>query len=1449
MIDIKTYTTPSKSRSGNYSEGSTVVQGSTTTINNAGSSVDVVKELDTTTLTDNNVLSSKRVLKEIADKGHSHDNKAVLDKLTQSVIDDSHIHANKELIDKIDQDLSTSSDVVHKSISTGSFRSGLLGSGSMVDKIGNGEWESGTFRTFMSAKAFIYNLVEVNVGERWSTNGFCKIKSVDTDKKIITQQLDDDELSTMAVGDICRGIFSDLDNSYNTATKDADDCGFPTRAGFFTTYFSVVSILSSKKGSCTFRYALRNDSTPSPCALMQAAQYGSFTDANRRASIFQSNYPHAYTENLEGVNTWVISSPNITKRDGYLGKLTITNKNGSTTKLEGNGLYVQDNVYFGNAVIQLDPKTLADLQKDLTNYIVSLSAYADNFTADPSGNIVGGLWFEDDKGSKQYRIHTAVAVRNNNKILTIADDGKDAEEGTYKLYVQAQGCTAEVHNSTVFVTGIESFNDGIATSDDGTTHTDEWYDKMRKTNACSLIVIVDCEGKGSVTKQMNIGIKHTEDVFALADMDNEMSNIIYSIKNAAYSGFTTASSGLTVKHNGEAMKIKSIVIGSIDGITSTSTVASDKLSASISFASSLTTDTLADSFVIPITVVATYAGVDYENTLYKKFVKIGGTASYELSPSVGAISATYNNGVKVLNPTTISCGIKCYDDAGENYDLTSAQQSERSLVLNYTTYNQSGMVINTSSVSVGNSISLSSDVYKIIFSLSQNNTTIDEETVFVNSDGKSAYLHIRFAKTSNTSISDMSDTPTSEYKYIGLYSDNTLAASSDKSKYVWSPFYGQDGKGYELVYKLTTNDTKPSKNASNKDDVTNTSGGWYDDIQSVSSSYAYMWVSRRTQTAGVWSNWSTPSLYSRFASDGADGFNGEYKQTLYRLDIQAPTKPTYASADLLPASSVTQPAWQTSVPVEDDTDIIYTNVVGKFILSGDNIKSPVTAHAAYSCLKITITTYKDNALVVMPITASSEKNYDCGYVSNLDDAVSTTPRTMTSYKAKISGTDSQTLYFPIATAGTHTIYVYYAKDGSGVSGDDCIYFRCVVPRIYYSTARATMSTAQTVYQYGTWTDALLLNQAPVYAPLVTLEHNAYHPTSYNEVTGTATSNISDTQQVSLTVGQHKCIITSITVDSTTNMAVSLDTLNNAKLTYSATSGTLISSKTYNITVTGKYNSITYTCNTTYSVFVTLKGNDGETGNLVYPAGAWVSTSAYTINGKAVPVVLYNDIHYQLIADVTANASGNTTPNNDTTHWKMFSEFNAIWAKIVFAAFASMGSAIFSGDYMISQQGTDASGNATSEYKNFTNENGTAFMPNILINFLTGLFKGKKMEVEGKITAKQLYTPFTTYSFSSGDTLNITTSGTNIITSGNGDSILNLPDASLWNGVTLNIYHEMPIGRIDTSFYIQTSTYFSYKTTVMEYTTKTKYWIQAGLVTLTAVGDHWYIHNADTSLLS
>ena len=778
MIDVKVIAKPK-------SNGS--ASGITTNGNSTGTNV--AKEA---------AHAAKADLAGYADKAGYADNAGTASEATHAAkaydLDDNS-PVRDEFLSKIADDKAKGLIGFEKGLETGTFQSGLLGSGAIIDAKGNSEVESITSRTFMAAKAFLYNLIEVNIGERWSTNGFCKIKSVDTVNQIITEQLDSDEYSTMQLGDICRGIYSNIGNQYTTENKDADDCGFPTKYGFFTSYFSVTKIIESGKGISKFEYQLRTSTTPHPCALMQAAQYGSFTDGKRRASIFQSNYPHSYTENLEGVSTWVINSANITKRDGWLGDVEITLKNGTKQQLYGYGLYVQDNVYFGSAVIQLSPQTLADLQKELSNYIVSLTDYASSFTADAKGNIIGGLWFEDDLGNKQYRIHTAVSVTNNNNImLWLADSTKDATENKYKLYVQGIGCSAFISNSTVYITSIDNFNDGIATTDDGSKHTDEWYDIMRKTNSCSVNIIVDCEGKGSIVKTMNIGIKHTEEVFAIADLDNEMSNIRFSLKDGKYKGFDSSATGVTIKHNNVAMKIKNIVFGTLpSGITAAYTLSTDSLSAVITFASSLTTDTLTD-FNVPITVVGTLAGVDYESTLYKKFTKIEGTATYELSPSTGSIGATYDaNGNKVLSTDKISCGIKCYDDSGENYDLTSAQQTDRSITLSYVVYDASGNSIKNGNASVGDNISLTSASYKIVFTLIIASKTVDEETIYVNADGKPSFTYIRYA--TNLNGNDMQTSPDDTHIYIGVYTGILATAPNIASAYTWMRWKGDTGEG------------------------------------------------------------------------------------------------------------------------------------------------------------------------------------------------------------------------------------------------------------------------------------------------------------------------------------------------------------------------------------------------------------------------------------------------------------------------------------------------------------------------------------------------------------------------------------------------------------------------------------------------------------------------------
>jgi hypothetical protein len=84
-----------------------------------------------------------------------------------------------------------------------------------------------------------------------------------------------------------------------------------------------------------------------------------------------------------------------------------------------------------------------------------------------------------------------------------------------------------------------------------------------------------------------------------------------------------------------------------------------------------------------------------------------------------------------------------------------------------------------------------------------------------------------------------------------------------------------------------------------------------------------------------------------------------------------------------------------------------------------------------SWLRLTISA-PANCTVTVRITASSESNYDFGYMSSLDGSASTA-----SYVYRVSGTSSQSYVYSVP-AGNHYIYFGYTKDGNTSSNNDCV---------------------------------------------------------------------------------------------------------------------------------------------------------------------------------------------------------------------------------------------------------------------------------------------------------------------------------------------------------------------------------------------------------------------------
>lgn len=171
-----------------------------------------------------------------------------------------------------------------------------------------------------------------------------------------------------------------------------------------------------------------------------------------------------------------------------------------------------------------------------------------------------------------------------------------------------------------------------------------------------------------------------------------------------------------------------------------------------------------------------------------------------------------------------------------------------------------------------------------------------------------------------------------------------------------------------------------------------------------------------------------------------------------------------------------------------------------------------------------------------------------------------------------------------------------------------------------------------------------------------------------------------------------------------------------------------------------------------------QGEQGKKGQLIYPAGIYSSTTRYTTDEYKAPYVLdeTDNNYYVLNTQMTwlGTEQGNRTPSQDyqengSTHWLKFDLYDAVFAKIGIVANGLIGSAVFNGDYVFSQQGINPSASSsadvnTTQYQLFDKDfiYDGSFTPNIMFNFRTGaghLAAGKILfDENGNCTLNNLY---------------------------------------------------------------------------------------------------------------
>lgn len=683
---------------------------------------------------------------------------------------------------------------------TYNFVSGAYGSGASIDNNGDAEMNSLFVRQFISAPKFVFNEISVTKAEQWNTNGYGTIESVDTKKHIISLHLEGNDYGSLQVGDICRGIYADIDNVHGADknTEGAlDDCNFVLHKGFFTTYFYVKKIITSEKGKFVFEYGKRSEATPDPCAYMDFAQYGSFTDDKRQSSMYFSSRGNSYIEVLDGVCNWEIYTENRVCRYGWLEGLAIKRRDGSYIHPSGNGIFVQDNVYFGGNVEYLgDILGLDDLKNEAKAYDVSLSQYQSVVTVDDMGNVINGLYTQDEgKATKQYRISTAVFVRKGMDILLEEDaNSENVTEGHYRLHVVSDDCDVEVNNSTIFIKGIKNIKDGVSGTADDTNFD---YAAMRKMSDAMVTIVVELEGKTSKTVQMPIRIQHDSLPFMVCDLSNESASVAWNTRAGKYIGFPIKTKVSLMYHN-EPWAISSLNISSVAGLKTSMSIDGKAKIITID-ADNLTADTLDQITKMNITVVGKYAGASYEYTRELTILKSSDTVIYELIPSADSVIID-NQGN--MSTESISCDIWATSSDDKRYKLTELPAG----------YHLKHGTTDTpdTDIEIGAEVSVQSDARQVVFALyDASGNVLDKESVPI------------------------------------------LTC-------------GADGDGYEYIYYLSDQSesnfiTQPYRRNGVLQPM-----GWQDDPMEPTREKQYVYVAYKTGEVGADGTFSEPKLFNRY---------------------------------------------------------------------------------------------------------------------------------------------------------------------------------------------------------------------------------------------------------------------------------------------------------------------------------------------------------------------------------------------------------------------------------------------------------------------------------------------------------------------------------------------------------------------------------------------------------
>lgn len=556
---------------------------------------------------------------------------------------------------------------------------------------------------------------------------------------------------------------------------------------------------------------------------------------------------------------------------------------------------------------------------------------------------------------------------------------------------------------------------------------------------------------------------------------------------------------------------------------------------------------------------------------------------------------------------------------------------------------------------------------------------------------------------------------------------------------------GQDGKSIEFIYKVSNRVPNSSDKPSSVNEDGSVPDGWTDHPTGVSESNQYEWMCVRTKTDDLWSDWNGPTVWSKWGANGKDGDGVEYiyKRTTTNLSPDRPTEVSQED-DFVPEgwtddptgvnennmyewvcvrkykegiwSEFSNPAlwakWgEKGEPGKDGNDGTSVNIKGE-VASEDQLPESAQPGDAYV---VNGDLYVWDGLRWNNIGGIKGPAGDSAYVhiAFADGVVTDGSGTVTQvYGFTTTGSTVGKAY--IGTYSDHTVadsqdpLVYKWQKNKGDKGDKGDQGN-EGPQGVPGDPGADGITLYTWIRYAEDANGTGISNSP--------DGKSYIGLAYNKTTASESNNPSDYTWSKIT-GR----------DGVPGPAGEDGKTLYTWIKYADTMPTSSSSTIYDIpNENTKYIGIAVNKDTasestdamvyTWSLFRGAdgtngtNGKDGRDGRIVYPAGIYDATVTYTATDTKAPYVLYGETYY--VMNVTTSWTGSQndgkTPADDYEQygehatWIPMERFEAIYTKLLIANNGTIGSFVFNGDYMFSQQGVDYLYNEVDNYEDFGND--------------------------------------------------------------------------------------------------------------------------------------------------